>query len=159
MPIRIVLVALSVFALVACKAGEKSSQPRSSEPAPEAAERNVEQAVGQVLEKVADPSVRGCLEKVKAGSYAEALPLCLKGASVEPDNADVRAALAEARRKAATAVAAEQAAGAREAIGQGAARAKSAAEQAAQQGAGSPALPEPGQVPQVPKMPSVPKLR
>jgi 2-oxoglutarate dehydrogenase E2 component (dihydrolipoamide succinyltransferase) len=73
-------------------------------------------------EAVTPPESAQCLELVGRSAFAEAVPVCVRAAGLDPDNAAVQQALETARSKAATAAAAEAGgAGAAEAVPEGAA--------------------------------------
>jgi len=58
-------------------------------------------------EAITPPESAQCLELVGRGAFAEAVPVCVRAAGLDPDNAAVQQALETARTKAATAAAAE----------------------------------------------------
>ena len=110
---QVIFVATLSLVLAACQGGDRSSTQRStSQPAAGAPAADASGAVGKALEKIVDPNVSGCIDKVQARQFAEALPLCMAAANANPDNQDVKSALAEARRKAANLASAGQQAGA-----------------------------------------------
>ncbi len=99
---RFIVTLFVSIALLGCQGGHEGAKQPAAAPsgAGTAASEGAAGMVGKALEKAADPSVSGCLEKVKAKQYAEALPLCLKAANLEPNNSEVASALSDARREA-----------------------------------------------------------
>ena len=49
------------------------------------------------MQAASDPKVAGCIQKVKEGAFAEAYPLCLEAAKIDPDNNEVTAALEKSK--------------------------------------------------------------
>jgi hypothetical protein len=96
----IALSAIVLLPLFAC--GGDSSSPgqaggaEGATPPVSAANPDVIQGA---LESVTDPSVTQCLDLVKASRFGEAVPVCTRAAAADPDNADVKAALENARSK------------------------------------------------------------
>ena len=122
------LFAVSLVALLACGTGESTSgtagnagdTPPVSAAAPSDRDANVAETEIVETEQIeieadsgaADSGVaNSCLSLVQSGAFAEALPLCLEAASIDPENAEVQAALAEAQMKAAAGAATDAAAG------------------------------------------------
>ena len=119
--------AISLVAVLACGSGESNSgaigstsdTPAVSAAAPagdeiEAVEiEEIAIAEGEQVEADA-AAIRSCIGLVASGDFEDALPVCLEAASLDSDNADVRAALAKAEAEtaaeAATGAAAEAAA-------------------------------------------------
>jgi hypothetical protein len=67
------------------------------------------------VEAVVDPAVKDCLSLVKAGQFAQAVPVCTRAVKADPENQDVASALQTAQQKAAEAQATQAAEAAREA--------------------------------------------
>ena len=101
--------AIPLVGLLACGAGESDSgatggisdtQPVSAS-APTGADVEVveveEIAVVEGEQAKADAAeISSCIRLVASGDYEEALPVCLEAASIDADNAEVKAALAKA---------------------------------------------------------------
>jgi len=117
-----VLFAISLISLLACGSGESDSgatgsisdTPPVSASAPtgeevevveieEIAELDGEQAEADAAE------ISSCIRLVASGDYEEALPICLEAASIDADNAEVKAALAKAETETAKEAASEAA--------------------------------------------------
>ena len=107
-------IALAMLGLIAC-GGQDSrpgTEPRSEETptvsagAPEAAELEAAEASGEAS-AAADERVTSCLELAQAGQFAEALPVCTEAIGIDPENADVQAALERAQAELAEASAEE----------------------------------------------------
>jgi len=125
-----VLFAILLVSLMACGSGESESgaiagapdSPAVSAAAPAGGGSaaveidEVEIVEGEQADLGADAAaVRSCIDLVASGDFDGALPVCLEAASIDPENADVQAALAKAKAetsKAATGAAADAAAGA-----------------------------------------------
>ena len=104
-----VLFAISLMSLMACGTGESDSgatgsisdTPPVSASAPTgddlAAVEVEEIAVLEGEQAEADAAeISSCIRLVASGDYEEALPICLEAASIDADNAEVKAALAKA---------------------------------------------------------------
>ncbi len=118
----------AVFGLLAC--GAQESQEMGAGAAADSPAAGVVEgaapnlpSLDAAMEAVAEahPSVASCLDLVRSGEYAEAVPRCLEAARVEPDNAEVQGALEEAQSAAAAAQAEEAAATAKAAADEAAA--------------------------------------
>jgi len=111
-----VLFVISLMGLLACGTGESdpgtagiaSDTPPVSAVAPAAKKAEVvkidEGAVveGEQADVEADAAVvRSCIDLVASGDFKGALPVCLEAASIDPQNAEVQAALAKAKTEAA----------------------------------------------------------
>ncbi len=89
----------AILTLAACTGGESTtpgtagSDSSSSEEAASAAVG----PVGEAVQAASDPKVAGCIQKVKEGAFAEAYPLCLEAAKIDPDNNEVTAALEKSK--------------------------------------------------------------
>jgi len=105
-----VLFAISLMGLLACGNGESNSGATgsTSDTPPVSAAAPMKQKVDVVeVEEVAvvegeqtaadAAEVRSCIGLVGARDFEAALPVCLKAASIDPENADVQAALAMAQ--------------------------------------------------------------
>ena len=90
--------AISLVGLLACGTGESDSgatdsisdAPPVSATAPTGDDVKGEQAEADAAE------ISSCIRLVASGDYEEALPVCLEAASIDADNAEVKAALAKA---------------------------------------------------------------
>lgn len=114
-----VLFAISLMTLLACGSGDSDSgatgsasdAPPVSATAPTGSD--VKAAGGEQV-KAAAPEIQSCINLVASGDFEGALPVCLKAASIDAENAEVKAALAKAKaetaKEAATGAAAEAAA-------------------------------------------------
>jgi hypothetical protein len=115
--------AISLVALMACGSGESDSgatgsisdTPPVSAAAPggddvtvieveEVAVIEGEQAEAEAAE------ISSCIRLVASGDYEDALPVCLEAASIDADNAEVKAALAKAETETAKEAASDAAA-------------------------------------------------
>jgi len=114
------LVTLSVLALAACGGSETGQTPTTGEAAPvEAAPAakapQASAAAPQAAaEATPDPQVQSCLDLIAAGSFEQALPVCLAALKIDPTNQQVRDAVDQARAETAklsASAAAEAAAG------------------------------------------------
>jgi hypothetical protein len=110
--------AISLVGLLACGTGESDSgatgsisdTPPVSATAPTGDDVEVvevEEIAGEQA-KAEAAEISSCIRLVASGDYEEALPVCLEAASIDADNAEVKAALAKAE----TETAKEAAAGA-----------------------------------------------
>ena len=101
--------AISLVGLLACGSGESDSgatgsisdAPPVSAAAPSGDDVEVvevaEIAVIEGEQAEADAAeISSCIRLVASGDYEEALPVCLEAASIDADNAEVKAALAKA---------------------------------------------------------------
>jgi hypothetical protein len=110
---RGILVAIVAIGWIACggsDAGDTAgtAQPEKAPPvssAPEAAK------TPPTPELSTDPQAQRCLDLVRQSKFQEAVPVCLAALDVDPDNAQVKQALDQARTEAAKLAAAEAAAG------------------------------------------------
>jgi hypothetical protein len=108
-------VVISVFALVAC-GGSDTSQTGDAPPVDAAAEEAVvpavpEPAAPEPAATVA-PEVQSCLDLIRESEFQQALPVCVAALDIDPDNQQVKDAVAIAGTETAKLVAAEQAGGA-----------------------------------------------
>ena len=98
--------AISLVGLLACGTGESDSgatgsisdTPPVSATAPTGDDVEVveiEEIAGEQAEADA-AEISSCIRLVAAGDYEEALPICVEAASIDADNAEVKAALAKA---------------------------------------------------------------
>jgi hypothetical protein len=98
--------AISLVGLLACGAGESDSGTAGSisDTPPVSATAStgddvevveVEVIAGEQAEADA-AEISSCIRLVASGDYEEALPVCLEAASIDADNAEVKAALAKA---------------------------------------------------------------
>ena len=98
--------AISLVGLLACGAGESDSGTAGSisDTPPVSATAStgddvevveVEAIAGEQAEADA-AEISSCIRLVASGDYEEALPVCLEAASIDADNAEVKAALAKA---------------------------------------------------------------
>jgi hypothetical protein len=112
--------AISLVGLLACGAGESDSgatggtmdtppvsATASTGDAVEVVE--VEEIAGEQAEADA-AEISSCIRLVASGDYEDALPVCLEAASIDADNAEVKAALAKAETETAKEAAANAAA-------------------------------------------------
>ncbi len=102
----ILTLTLLVFSTAACNSGPDTtgSSTGTAHQATETAKpaaKTTGDLMNTAMEKAVDPNVQGCLSKVKAKAFTEALPLCLKAANLEPKNPEVQAALDAAKSNAA----------------------------------------------------------
>ncbi len=112
-----VLFAISLMTLLACgsgdsdtgAAGSASDTPPVSAAAP--ASGDVKAAGGEQV-KAEAPEIRSCISLVASGDFEGALPVCVKAASIDAENAEVKAALAKAKAETAKEAATGAAAGA-----------------------------------------------
>jgi len=116
-----VLFAISIMTLLACGSGDSDSgatgsasdAPPVSATAPTGGD--VKAAGGEQV-KAEAPEIRSCISLVASRDFEGALPVCLKAASIDAENAEVQAALAKAKaetaKEAATGAAADAAANA-----------------------------------------------
>ncbi len=100
------------FALAACGGQESdtASTSDSGSAGATAAKASKDTAEAKMPEKAAklpdvaapavDPSVTGCLDLVRQSQFADAVPVCIKAAGIDPENADVQAALSKAQSEA-----------------------------------------------------------
>lgn len=114
-----VLFAISLMTLLACGSGDSDSgatgsasdAPPVSATAPTGSD--VKAAGGEQV-KAEAPEIRSCISLVASRDFEGALPVCLKAASIDPENAKVKASLAKAQaetaKEAATGAAADKAA-------------------------------------------------
>ncbi len=112
--------AISLVGLMACGSGESDSgatgsisdTPPVSAAAPGGDDVKVveveEIAGGQAEADAAE--ISSCIRLVASGDYEEALPVCLEAASIDADNAEVKAALAKAETETAKEAASDAAA-------------------------------------------------
>jgi hypothetical protein len=84
--------------------GSISDTPPVSAAAPTGDDVEGEQAEAEAAE------ISSCIRLVASGDYEEALPVCLEAASIDADNAKVKAALAKAEAETAKEAAASAAA-------------------------------------------------
>ena len=129
-----VLFAISLMTLLACGTGDSDSgttgsmsdTPPVSATAATGDDVEVveveEIAVVEGEQAEADAAeISSCIRLVASGDFEEALPVCLEAASIDADNAEVKAALAKAEaetaKKAASDAAGEAAAGALSGLG------------------------------------------
>ena len=112
--------AISLVGLLACSTGESDSgatdsisdTPPVSATAPTGDDVEVveiEEVAGEQAEADA-AEISSCIRLVASGKYEEALPVCLEAASIDADNAEVKAALAKAEAETAKEAAADAAA-------------------------------------------------
>jgi hypothetical protein len=99
--IRALMIAAIVMTVAACSGddgggGDHTGEASKAAPAADTSSAATA-ALGKALDVAADPNVTGCLQKVADGNLREAYPLCLKAASVDPDNNQVQAALAKSK--------------------------------------------------------------
>jgi len=106
---RRIAIVISVLALVACSGSDSGQTTEAgggqdvstaggmSPAAPETGAAGV----------AVDPNVTGCLDLVRQSRFQEALPVCLAALDVDPDNQQVRDAVAKARSESAKVTAAE----------------------------------------------------
>jgi hypothetical protein len=102
---------ISLFALIAC-GGEDTGQTTGPGGAPLAPAAGERAGVPDAPEPPAmpHPQVQSCLDLIRQAAFERALPVCLAALSVDPDNEEVKAAVAKARSEAAKLAAAEEAA-------------------------------------------------
>ena len=105
-----ILFAISVIALLACGSGETNQgaadsagdMPPVSAAGSATDEIEIERIEVEAIEAAAIAAqVSSCLDLVKSRAFAEAVPVCLEAASIDPENARVQTALAKAQAKAA----------------------------------------------------------
>jgi hypothetical protein len=116
--------AISLVGLLACGSGDSDSGATGSiaDAAPVSASAPTGDDVEMVeIEEIAviedgqaeadAAEISSCIRLVASGDYEDALPVCLEAASIDADNADVKAALAKAEtetaKRAATGAAAD----------------------------------------------------
>jgi hypothetical protein len=98
--------AISLVGLLACGTGESDSGATGStmDTPPVSATAStgddvevveIEEIAGEQAEADA-AEISSCIRLVASGDYEEALPVCLEAASIDADNAEVKAALAKA---------------------------------------------------------------
>jgi hypothetical protein len=103
-----ILFATSFIALLACGSGESNQgnaiNPGDTPPVSAAGtatdDIEIERIEVEAIE--ADPvaaEVTSCLDLVRTGAFEAALPMCLQAASIDPENAEVQAALAKSQAK------------------------------------------------------------
>lgn len=121
---REVVIALAILGLCACGRGQEQSTTggtAASEPAktpasapPSAPAGAAESAARPDVGAAPTEDVKGCLDLVSAGSYAQAVPVCTAALTANPANEQVKTALETAKTKSAEMAgqAAEQATGA-----------------------------------------------
>jgi len=104
------LFAFSVIALLACGSGETNQggadsagdMPPVSAAGTASDDIEIERIEVEAIEEEAIAAeISSCLGLVKSGAFEEALPVCLEAASIDPENAEVQAALAKAEAEAA----------------------------------------------------------
>ncbi len=96
-------VVISVFALFACS-GSDTSQTGDAGGVP---------PVGATAEEAAvAPEVQSCLDLIRQSEFQQALPVCVAALEIDPDNQQVREAVALAGPETTKRVAAERAGGA-----------------------------------------------
>ena len=116
---RIALILTAGLAVLACseqqgaRTGTDGGTSDVSSGRPQAAIESIE-----ITEEVVeiDPMVASCLDLIGQGEFASAVPACQQALGVDPNNADVQAALAEARTEVASAQGDAAAASARAAV-------------------------------------------
>jgi len=95
--------AISLVGLLACGSGESDSgatgslsdaQPVSAS-APAGDDAGMAKVEGEQA-KADAAEISSCIRLVASGKYEDALPVCLEAASIDADNAEVKAALAKA---------------------------------------------------------------
>ena len=86
----------AILTLAACTGGE-STTPGTAGSGSSSSEEAASAAVGPAMQAASDPKVAGCIQKVKEGAFAEAYPLCLEAAKIDPDNNEVTAALEKSK--------------------------------------------------------------
>ena len=97
-----------VLALAACSGSETSDTPTTAEPpavetaapaaAPKAAEAPMAAETPKAVEATPeDPQARSCLDLIAAGSFQQALPVCLAALEANPANQQLRDAVDQAR--------------------------------------------------------------
>ena len=105
-----ILIAISFIALLACNSGETNQgaadsagdMPPVSAVGTDADDIEIERVEVEAIEaEVLAAEISTCLRLVKNGAYAEALPVCLEAAAIDPENAKVQAALAKSQAEAA----------------------------------------------------------
>jgi len=91
--------AISLVGLLACGAGESDSGATGSisdtTPVSASAPTGDDDVKGEQAEAEA-AEISSCIRLVASGKYEEALPVCIEAASIDADNAEVKAALAKA---------------------------------------------------------------
>jgi hypothetical protein len=99
--------AISLVGLLACGTGESDSGATgsTSDIPPVSASTGDDVKGAAALEgeqaKAEAAEISSCIRLVESGDYEEALPVCLKAASIDANNADVKSALAKAEAEAA----------------------------------------------------------
>ena len=93
--------AISLVGLLACGAGESDSGATGGtmDTPPVSATASTGDAVDAVegeQAKADAAEISSCIRLVASGDYEEALPVCIEAASIDADNAEVKAALAKA---------------------------------------------------------------
>jgi len=119
--------AISLVGLMACGSGESDSGATGSlaDTPPVSATAGGDMKAASALEgeqaEAEAAEISSCIRLVASGDYEAALPICLKAASIDADNAEVKAALAKAQaetaKEAASGAAADAAADALGGIG------------------------------------------
>ena len=106
--------AISLVGLLACGTGESDSGATGSTSDTPPVSATASTGDDMEAAKAEAAEISSCIRLVKSGDYEAALPVCLKAASIDANNADVKAALAKAEaetaKKAATGAATEAAA-------------------------------------------------
>jgi hypothetical protein len=100
---------VSLMAMLACgadqsdpgTAGSDADTPPVSAVNSAADAIEVEEIEVEAIEIETAPQVSSCLGLVTSGAFAQAVPVCLEAAAIDPENAEVQAALAKAQAQAA----------------------------------------------------------
>jgi hypothetical protein len=115
-----ILFAISFIALLACNSGETTQGIADSagDTPPVSAARTgaddieIKKVEVEAIEvETLAAEISSCLGLVKTGAFADALPVCLEAASIDPENTQVQAALAKAQAQAAVDASIDEAAG------------------------------------------------
>lgn len=113
-----ILVTISVLALLLACGGSDSGQDSagSAETPPVAAANGggaptpEAPSAPAAAEPSTDPQVQSCLDLVRDGQYQQAVPVCLAALKIDPNNQQVKSALARAQTQTASAADAQDAA-------------------------------------------------
>ena len=106
--------AILTVALLACGADESTQSADSLPPvsATDSTLDTIDNPAAELAEKlkadteeVTNSQAASCLGLVAKGEFSEAVPVCLEAANIDPENADVQAALAKAKASSASAAA------------------------------------------------------
>lgn len=105
-----ILFAISSIALLACNSGETNQgtadgagdTPPVSAAGTDTDDIEIERVEVEAIEaETLAAEITSCLGFVKNGAFAKALPVCLEAAAIDPENAEVQAALVKAQAEAA----------------------------------------------------------